>query len=89
MIEPPTENEIALTIAGTMCILTIRQLLNDYENLAAKHEIVTSPAMQSGVERTIENMLAVFAENPALEALSSSVMDQMRDYIHNKKIQQN
>lgn len=89
MTDAPTDTEIALTVAGTICVMTIKQLLNDYENLAAKHGIIPSPNMQSAIESTIYNMTSIFAANPNLSEIFETMLNDVSEHYNHAKIQAN
>jgi hypothetical protein len=89
MTDAPTDTEIALTVAGTICVMTIKQLLNDYENLAAKNGIIPSPNMQSAIESTIYNMTSIFAANPNLSEIFETMLNDVSEHYNHAKIQAN
>lgn len=89
MTDAPTGTEIALTAAGTICVMTIKQLLNDYENLAAKQGIIPSPNMQSAVESAIYNMTSIFAANPNLGEIFETMLNDVNEHYTHAKIQAN
>lgn len=85
MTNAPTDTEIALTVAGTICVMTIKQLLHDYENLAAKHGVIPSPNMQSAVESTIFNMTSIFAVNPNLGEIFETMLNDVTEHYNYQK----
>jgi len=80
MNDLPTERECDLTVAGTICVLTLKQLLADYEHLAAKNDIVPSPVLHHVIESTIEGMVKIFQTNTILnEIFIGMITETIRD----------
>jgi hypothetical protein len=80
MSDIPTERECDLTVAGTICILTLKQLLLDYEHLAAKHDIVPSPVLHNVIDSSIDEMVKIFKTSTILnEIFIGMVMETVRD----------
>jgi hypothetical protein len=80
MNDLPTERECDLTVAGTICVLALKQLLADYEHLAAKHDIIPSPVLPHVINSTIEGMVKIFHTNTILnEIFIGMITEAVRD----------
>ena len=82
--DDPTDAEIELTIAATRLILNTKNLLKDYEKLAAKHAEIPSPHMQSAMQNSIDDLTYAITAKDALIEISYNFSNELLKKIMNQ-----
>ena len=73
----PTKTEIKLTVSATILAFNLHQLLQAYESLAAKNDIVVNPVMQQSVANAITQFAATIDKKPDLDAISHDIIQRI------------
>jgi hypothetical protein len=73
----PTKTEIKLTVAATILAFNLHQLLQSYESLAAKNDIVVNPIMQESIANAIAQFAVSIDKKPDLQVISQDIIQRI------------
>jgi len=72
-LDTPTPTEIALAASATILAINTRQLLANFEDIAAKHDIVPSPRMYESINSAIDNLHWAISRKAILVSIADDI----------------